>query len=774
MKKSPYESQYIPADKYMIVNDNDPDLRPIVLSLPSPPPLRYIDGYGLPPEDQRFQRLVIPRRLVDLEAEAMEQTKKDLSVNKNNVITLLKIQKKFWVLLQERHKKLKKEIDFIRQTWWHRQHGYWFFNKGKPTYISGWHFFYLNFWVMETDDGGNRPEYRERDRDEYIFARYAETTTETFDRLDEHGYAIKEKDGSYKMKDMGLRICFGKIQPKNRRSGNTNKALSNGIEWVTKTIKSDGMGIQSYSNKNAKSHFDDKLMPAFEALPIFLKPLSVSGRTSDELEFNVTKNDYGTTSLQTKVVYATTASEKFFDGLKMRYLLTDESGKTEKEVNVAKRHDVNKNTVAQGNGRIIRGYMDYPSTVDEMADGSFAFRALCNTSNFYQRVPSTGQTKSGLFLIFKSALDGLDGFVDSYGISIKDELLDYQKREGHKQTAFDYLQGKMDALIKEGDSDSMRLYREEKKLFPIKFSDCWLGDSGDLGFNLENIDARLAELRRHSDVIRGNFHWVSGEFGGEVEFREDNVGGRFLMSQEPYDLCSNTKVMVSMFSTFEGAMVNMWRPSNPGVYTLGCDPFNFGNKQQTRIGVTKGTSSRLSDGGIAIYLNYDPTVDGERNINEWKTGKFVLSYRHKPANTDAYNEDVLKAAVYFGAMVFPEINIPTTYEYFIKHKFGGYLLYDIDKYTNRFKDKPGVHQNEATKQHLFALLRDYIEDRCHQEDFMEFLQECKEIKGMEEMRYYDRLTAHGMALMGANSTYVNTMKNLESKDYDVSDFNIWV
>jgi len=93
--------EYEDADKYVVVNNNDPDLHPIVLSLPKPPPLHLIDGYGLPEKEQRFKRLTIPRGLVDLEAEAIHATKEELSSNKNNVVTLLKIQKTFWELLQQ-------------------------------------------------------------------------------------------------------------------------------------------------------------------------------------------------------------------------------------------------------------------------------------------------------------------------------------------------------------------------------------------------------------------------------------------------------------------------------------------------------------------------------------------------------------------------------------------------------------------------------------------------------------------------------------------------
>ena len=107
-----------------------------------------------------------------------------------------------------------------------------FFNNGKPTYITGWHYFNLNFWTMDAKE--NRPAYRDRDRKEFIFRKYAYETTETFERLDAENVAIKENDGTYKMIDVGRRICYGVIQPKNRRSGNTHKALNDGIELLSR------------------------------------------------------------------------------------------------------------------------------------------------------------------------------------------------------------------------------------------------------------------------------------------------------------------------------------------------------------------------------------------------------------------------------------------------------------------------------------------------------------------------------------------------------------
>lgn len=773
--KHPYE--YQDADKYVVLNDNDTDLIPIVLKLPKPPPLHLIDGYGLPPEQQRFKRLEIPRKLIDLEAEAVLKTKERMSSNVNNVVTLLKIQKTFWELLQSRHKELKKELDFIRRVWWHRLRGCWFMNYGKPTYITGRHFFYLNFWTMDTNEGEPRPSYRDRDRKEYLFVEYCWTTNETFKHLDKEGNALRNDKGVYEMVEMfdqnkkPLRICLGKMQPKNRRSGNTHKGICNGLEVLSRTMGTDGCGIQSYSNDNAEEHFKVKLSPAYDKLPIWLKPNTSSGRTADTLKFDVGKNEYGEQSLETKYTYATTASEKFYDGKKMIYLLTDEAGKTPLSTcSVLKRHDVNRNTVAQGNGRLVHGFMDYPSTVDEMADGAFDYRYLSNTSNFYQRIKSTGQTFSGLFRLFIPATEGLDGYIDSYGYSVKDKILPYQEKEGFIQTAHDYLQGKRDALLARGDAESMRAYREEKKLFPMRYADCWLGEAGEIGFDLEKIDTQLSVLRRSSEAVRGNLEWISGSYGGSVKFVRDEENGRFTISKMPPENVSNKKIMTTAFNTFTQAYSDAWRPMYPGMFTLGADPFKFGNKQDSKAGVSMGKSSRLSDGGIAVLWNYDESVDKGKKQSDWDSYRFVATYRYRSANTDVYNEDVLKAAIFFGAMVYPETNIPTTYEYFIKNGFGAYLLYDVDKYSGMLKPKPGMDSLERSKQELFNLLRDYIDYRSHKDQHADFLQECKNIKGVEEMRHYDLLAACGIALVGAKSPYVNQLKRLENNDYDLENF----
>jgi len=316
----------------------------------------------------------------------------------------------------------------------------------------------------------------------------------------------------------------------------------------------------------------------------------------------------------------------------------------------------------------------------------------------------------------------------------------------------------------------MMKLREHKKLFPMQFSDSWLGTAGNIGFNLEYIDKRLAVLRREDSTVRGDLVWVDGEFGGDVEFEANEESGRFQIAEFPKQGVSNKKTQALMYNTFEGEDVMQWRPIHHDVYVAGADPYRFSNKQDAKVGASKGAKSRLSDGGIAVVQKYDESIDGGKPMSEWSTYKSVLSYRYRPANTDEYGEDLLKVCIFYGAMAYIETNVPTAYEYFIKNNYGGYLLHDIDLKTGRYKEKAGMDSLERSKQSLFSKLRDYIEYRCHVEPFSDFLQECKDINGIEEMRHFDRLTAHGLALMGCETPYAKEKYGEEESGLDAGDY----
>jgi len=180
--------RYLPHDTSVLINNDDPDLRAIRLSLPEPPPLASIAGYGLPIEDQRFKRIKIPPKLDKLRKQVLDKMESKRGKNRKFTVTLFKIQEEYWRTIDTQREYYAAEIEWIKRMWWHRMNGYWFFNRGKPTYITGWHFMYLNFWYMPDVKPDSYPHYRDRDRKEFIFHKYTYETTETFTRLSSSGY----------------------------------------------------------------------------------------------------------------------------------------------------------------------------------------------------------------------------------------------------------------------------------------------------------------------------------------------------------------------------------------------------------------------------------------------------------------------------------------------------------------------------------------------------------------------------------------------------------
>lgn len=762
------KSDYLPHDKYLVLHDNERTLRPIVLRLPDPPDLRLIEGYGLPIEEQRFKRMEIPEGLLAVEKIAVQELNAAKGANNKKVVTQYKIQQRFWDIIYSDVKKYAEEINFIKRYWWHRVNGYWFFNRGKPTYISGWHFMYLHVWTMNTDDGTDRPEYRDRDRKEFLFKEYAYGCTETFAKGDEQGYAIANPDGSYDMIDTGNRVCYGIGQSKNRRSGNTNKGLLEcGEVCMTKGARTDGMIIFAETGEKAESHFKTKMMPAFDGYPIWLKPLTTSGRDGNVITFSPQTNDYAAEGLWTKISYAESGSAKAVDGWKLASAMLDESAKVLLH-DVTQRWRVVKHCLAQGNGKKIHGWSYHPSTVEDMGEGGAAYRILLNQSDFYCR-DANGQTKSGLFRMFIKGDEGLDGFIDSYGYSVKGKILDYQAKEGFTQTSTEFLQEKRDALLRGGSIADLQAYRHEKKLFPLDFDDSWLGEAGDIGFPLEKIDKRIADKRANDTIEKGNLKWVNDAFGGDVYWERDDENGRFERSGIPPVMVSNQKMKVPMFSVFENKIVDMYAPRYAGYYVIGADPYRFKNIQQDRMArVASGnmSSSKLSKGGIAVLMCKTEQDAGD-NMEQWYGYRFTMSYSYRSSQDD-YDEDLLKAAIYNGAMVYPETNQGDVEAYFIRKGFGGYLIYDIDLRTGQKKSTAGVHNIDTTKQRLFSLTKEYLEYRCHVEEHVSYLEECKRIRSMEEMTSYDRFAAHGLALMGAQSLYPSRLAD-NGDSYDLED-----
>jgi hypothetical protein len=746
---------YKKADSYFKINDGDIDLDEIVIKLPSPPPYYLIDGYNKHPDDQYFRRLEIPDRLKSIERKARDKMRDNERRNKNFIVTGDKLITAFWDIFEEERKSGYDEVaEFIKEIHWHRKHGYWFFNDGKPTYITGDYFDYLNFWTFmdEKANDGGFPEYRDVDRRRYLFRHYTQHTTEKV-ILDEEGNAV--------VTDMGLTLGFGTAEPKHRRCGITGQSIHKGMKTVM-----NGRGryftIVSMEGDNAEAHYKKKLIPAFESYPLWITP-TYSGSTGKSVVFDTGRNIGSDRVLKSIMDYTDSAGERKNDGDKLHCALFDEEGKT-READILERWSVNKQAMSLGGGAIIIGFSIHPTTVEEMDIGGMEYMKLCNQSKFYER-GENGQTISGLFEMFIPAWDGLEGFVDRFGMSVIDKPTQRQMElkpnsmfalygEGSRHN----LQKQLDELLAIDTPEAKETYRSRKRKYPMRYTDCWLGSSGDVGFDIEIIDSRIAELRRNSRVRTGVLKWTNG-FGSDVEF-EDDVDGVFELSMILKPEEANQKMKVDDYDPVRGEYVQHWAPKFPYRFTASADPFKAGTSNDAK---KMGTHSRQSDGGIAVLWERDDRIDQSDNMRDWTSHRFVFSYRYRPPSLEDYCEDVLKVCIYFGAMIYPERNVGDLDIWFTKAGYGGYLLYDIDPISGKRAEKAGFASYEKAKGNLFVATKDYVRFRGHKEEHVSYLLEIKGIQGMEQMNKYDRFTAHGGCLLGSKQNYYNMQREKSNK-----------
>lgn len=745
---------YKDADTSFTVNDGDQDLEPITISLPTPPAYGLIDGYGLPPEEQYFRRLEIPDKLKDIQRDAQNKMRDRQKSNKNFIITFDRLITSFWKAFDtKREHGYDKVVEFIKEVHWHRKHGYWFFNDGKPTYITGDHFDYLNFWVFidEKSNDGGYPEYRDIDRLVYLFRKYAEETTEK---------VYMDENMNIFVDDIGINICYGTTEPKSRRCGITTQAIHKGMK-VAMTGFGKYFTVISMDGDNAEKHYTKKLVPAFREYPIWLKPTH-GNQIGKSIVFDLPSNALMDDTLGSVIDYTDSAGERKNDGDKVHFSLNDEEGKT-MSARVLERWNVNKQAMALG-ARII-GFSIHPTTVEEMDVGGEEYMKLCNQSKFYER-GENGQTTSGLFEVFIPAWKRLEGFVDRFGMPVIEKPTQRQidLRPGADFSRFnigakEFLQTKLDELVEKGTPEALEMHRSTRRKFPMKYSDCWIGSSGDLGFDMDIVDNRMAELRRKSKMRKGRLEWTNG-FGSDVRF-EDDPEGAFELSMLLKQGESNQKMRIDLYDPVSGNTSEHWAPTNPYRFTGSSDPFKSGTSNEAK---KMGVHTRQSDGGLAVLWEKDDEIDGGKlNMRDWESRRFVCSYRYRPASLEDYKEDSLKMCIYFGAKFYPERNVGDMDVYFIKTGFGGYLLYDIDPVTGRRAEKAGFASYERQKGNLFLETKDYIRYRGHKEEHLSYLDEVKSIQGVEQMNKYDRFTAHGGCLLGSKQNALNRLREDSSR-----------
>lgn len=737
------QNKILPADKSFLVNV-DPGLTPIEIPLPTPPKdLTTIDGWDLPIKDQKFTRQEYPTTLKELEEEVVQELSALKASNKAEIVTGQKIIKRIWERLEGNKISYREEIAWIKKQIHYSLYGYWFMCNGKPTYISRFHWFFLNYWSMDCGYG----EYRDRDRRKVLAFEYFMLVTHKTWNTPCFG-------ANYQIEDRG-RLFFGATYAKHRRDGATHVILAIGYLMTLYSLRKNTV-IQSFDEDNAKDHYIEKLIPAWQEMPFFFKAMWDGFDTpKDGLLLKRQKNESFGKQLGSTIKFSKSAKKKAIDGKKLFFYHAEEEGKTIEE-NIYTRWTCAINCLSQGRGAVKVGYSLHATTTYEMNQGGYVFQQLCEDSKIDTIDPETGTTKSKLVLIFISALDGLEGFIGPYGESIiEDPTPEQAEYIGKSFGSKKHIQQEKRASLSEGTPEGMSKYYELCREFPEYYSDCWNNMSGENGFNKEKIDRALSRIREYKTpkVKKGDFLWyIDGKEYTAFEylkngFDKDNREGKVIWNTNTDQGMWTLSHDIPFEQTNKKYQHHgIWYPQNPFKGVCSSDPFKF--IAETKKRDNKG--SKLSKGGGAIFLEKDPYTDIGHDPSKWNGNRFIGSFLSS-CEKDEFCELMLMATVYFGYQQFCESNEACVIEHFIKRMYAGFLKHQWDLTTGKFKERPGyyVGGDGSIKQEIFKLWKSYISFHFDKEEHEDIIMQVKNIEDMSQMKKYDLFAAGGGCLLGS-------------------------
>ena len=556
----------------------------------------------------------------------------------------------------------EKWYDYINNEFIKREEGYWYYNKGVPTYITGAHYMYLQWTKIDV----GAAEFRESNRLFFIFWE-----------------ACKADSRSYGM-------CY----LKNRRSGFSFMASADTVNQAT-ISRDSRYGILSKSGADAKKMFTDKVVPISINYPFFFKPIQDGmERPKTELSYKVpsrrlTRNSVKDTSteetdgLDTTIDWKNTGDNSY-DGEKLKLLVHDESGKWERPDNILNNWRVTKTTLRLG--RRIVGKCMMGSTSNALDKGGSNFKKLYEASDVTKR-NRNGQTSSGLYSLFIPMEWNYEGYIDSYGFPVFDTPKKPVKGVDGEEIeigVISHWENEVEGL--QDDQDGLNEYYRQ---FPRTEKHAFRDETKQSLFNLAKIYEQIdynEDLRNTNVVTQGNFQWEGGIKDTRVLF-VPNKNGRFLISWVPPANLQNKYLIKN----------GVKYPGNEHCGAFGCDSYDIS-------GTVDGRGSKGALHGLTKF-----------SMEDVPPNLFFLEYIARPQTAEIFFEDVLMSLVFYGMPILAENNKPRLLYYLKRRGYRGYSMNRPDKVLHKLsvteREIGGIpNSSEDIKQAHAAAIEDYIEN----------------------------------------------------------------
>ena len=567
------------------------ELGGLLICLPERPPKKQIYGYGKPDALQVWSRVSMPKEM-----------------------SRIRSMDEWGEMPREFRERFR---PYVEEEFRRRREGFWFYNNGTTTYITGRHYMMLQWTKMDI----GYPDYLSFQRDIFL-----------------HMAACEIDDR-----------CIGQLYTKCRRSGYTNICSSVLVDEATQ-VKDKLLGIQSKTGKDAQENiFMKKVVYMFRNYPFFFKPIQ-DGTTNPRMELafrepskRITKKNKTSQmgeALNTVINWKNTTNNAY-DGEKLHILYLDEAGKWERPSDIRDAWRIERTCLIVG--RKIVGKALVGSTVNPMDKGGKQYKVLWRDSDPNER-NSNGRTRTGLYRLFVPAYDSLEGFFDIYGNAViedPEEVIEGLDGSSVIFGAKTFLKNERESL--KGDPSELN---EVVRQFPFTTDEAFRDSIDGSLFNI----GKIYEQVQHNDdlfpnpVVVGNFIWKEGVEDSEVQFKPDPKG-RFKVSWMPPLEIRNLK------KTERGKLV----APNPQIGCGGVDSYDL----------DMTVDGRGSKGALHLYNKFH--MDHPSNM-------FVLEYASRPPLAKIFYEDVLKAAVFYGYPILIENNKYGIARHFEARGYDGYLM----------------------------------------------------------------------------------------------------
>lgn len=559
------------------------------------------------------------------------------------------------LLTKEQEKYAREEVRRCKQ-------GFYFLNNGIVTYITGKHYFYLQWWKLENDV---YPDYRDTDRRYFLFLNHWENVL----------------------------WCLGIVRGKKRREGASSQACSNLI-YECIFFKNSFCGLVSKSQQDSRDTFIDMVGFGYRQLPAFLQPKQLNDKDSvtefvfahkstatKDGKFGTINNDAGHRS---KTNYRAPAINAYDRG-RLSRILGDEGGKWPKDVPFSKWISIMSQCLVIGARRV--GFAELPSTVNEMTKaGGAEFKIVWDAADQFK---SEGKATANYFVrYFSPAFDGYEGFIDKYGMSVIEEpnheqyqyLVDKWVGKS-KLTADDIKLGAKAFLLKRREGLDGDLLEEEIRQYPFNEREMFMAKNANCHFDAVLLMDLYDQAKAvEKEILQyGNWVWKDGN----------------PFTEAIWEVCDKNHarwVRPKGFKIPDGDKIEMWGeriiPLNTVQFIAACDPF------QNSI-TESGTGSKASAG---VLNRYDP------DVNDPYYNNFIVDkYHARPKMVELLHMDMALMCFAYGCQILIESKMDGGMrKFFIDNNMDDFLIYMPGK------DNPGIDPNSDNKVLLVNCWESYI------------------------------------------------------------------